>query len=122
MCLGEIVRLVEVGTDGAALAQLGSRTIPVSLLTLEEQVVAGDWVVMHSGFALQRLTDDEASEALALRSTSPGSTSPGSTSPGTTSTGSTSAGSTSTGSTSPGSTPPARPGARRHELEREGPT
>lgn len=95
MCLGEVVRLVEVGTDGAALAQLGSRTVPVSLLTLDEQVVAGDWVVMHSGFALSRLTDDEASEALALRSTPPGSR----------------------------STPPAPPGGRQqHQLEREGPT
>ncbi|WP_024287471.1 HypC/HybG/HupF family hydrogenase formation chaperone [Cellulomonas sp. KRMCY2] len=68
MCLGEIVRLVEVGADGAAVAQRGSRTVPVSLITLGAPATVGDWVVMHAGFALSRLTDDEAREAIALRS------------------------------------------------------
>jgi len=34
-------------------------------------VTPGDWVVIHSGFALARLTAEEASEATALRTTSP---------------------------------------------------
>jgi len=71
MCLGEVVQLVEVLPAGQALASLGTRTVPVSLLTLDEPVRAGDWVLMHSGFALSRLTREEALEALALRSTAP---------------------------------------------------
>lgn len=66
MCLGEIVRLESV--DGAvAGARLGGRLLSVSLVTLVEPVAAGDWVVVHSGFALQRLDPDEAASALALR-------------------------------------------------------
>lgn len=66
MCLGEIVRLEAV--DGAsARARLGSRVLSVSLVTLDESVAPGDWVVVHSGFALHRLEPGEAAEALALR-------------------------------------------------------
>jgi len=70
MCLGEVVQLVEVQSGGQAVAQVGSRTVPVSLLTLDVPVGAGDWVVMHSGFALARLSPEEAFEALALRAAS----------------------------------------------------
>jgi len=68
MCLGEVVQLVEVRSGGQALASAGSRTVPVSLITLDVPVGAGDWVVVHSGFALARLSSDEALEAIALRS------------------------------------------------------
>jgi len=34
-------------------------------------VAPGDWVVVHSGFALARLDPDEADEALTLRATVP---------------------------------------------------
>lgn len=66
MCLGEIVRLEDVAGP-AARARLGERVLSVSLVTLEETVAAGDWVVVHSGFALRRLEPAQAAEALALR-------------------------------------------------------
>lgn len=69
MCLGEVVQLVEVRPGGQALARTGTRTVPVSLLTLDDPVGAGDWVLVHSGFALSRLSSEEALEAIALRST-----------------------------------------------------
>lgn len=66
MCLGEIVRLESV--DGAsATARLGERLLTVSLVTLDEPVAVGDWVLTHSGFALRRLDPDEAADAEALR-------------------------------------------------------
>lgn len=68
MCLGEVVQLVEIRPGDQALAASGTRTVAVSLLTLDVPVAAGDWVVMHSGFALARLSSSEALEALALRS------------------------------------------------------
>lgn len=67
MCLGEIVRL-EAVSGTSARARLGDRVLSVSLVTLSESVVPGDWVVAHSGFALHRLEPGEAAEALALRS------------------------------------------------------
>lgn len=48
------------------------RTLTVSLVTLDDDVVVGDWVVVHSGFALERLDADEAAAALALRAWMPG--------------------------------------------------
>ena len=66
MCLGEIVRLDTV-SGAAGVGHVGEREVPVSLFTLDEPVTAGDWVVVHSGFALQRLDPDEAADALAIR-------------------------------------------------------
>ena len=70
MCLGELAEVIEVGTENA-LVSGGGRTRTVSLLTLTDPVTPGDWVVIHSGFALARLTAEEAREAIALRTTSP---------------------------------------------------
>ena len=83
MCLGELAEVIEVGTVEALVAG-GGRTRTVSLLTLTDPVLPGDWVVIHSGFALTRLTAGapfeierirltaaQAREATALRSTSP---------------------------------------------------
>ena len=70
MCLGELAEVIEMGTQ-TALVRGGGRTRTVSLLTLTDPVTPGDWVVIHSGFALARLTAAEASEATALRATSP---------------------------------------------------
>lgn len=67
MCLGELARVMELTTERAALVDTGSREATVSLLTLDDPVVAGDWVLIHSGFALCRLTDEEARDAMAIR-------------------------------------------------------
>ena len=66
MCLGEVVRLDAV-SGASARARLGDRMVSVSLVTLDEPVAPGDWVLVHSGFALHRLEPGEASDALALR-------------------------------------------------------
>ena len=78
MCLGEVAQVVELGPDSTALVRSPQRTATVSLLTLEEPVVPGDWVVCHSGFALGRVTPAEAAEAAEIRSTtaSPPTTTP----------------------------------------------
>jgi len=66
MCLGELVEVVEV--DGqTAEALRGGRRLTVSLLTLDEPVSAGDWLVVHAGFALERVTPAEAHEAARIR-------------------------------------------------------
>ena len=70
MCVGELAQVIEVAA-GTALVSGDGRTRAVSLLTLTDPLDPGDWVVLHSGFVLARLTADEAAEAIALRSTSP---------------------------------------------------
>ena len=69
MCLGELAEVIDVGTQNA-LVSGGGRTRTVSLLTLTDPLTPGDWVVIHSGFALARLTAEQAREATALRMTS----------------------------------------------------
>ena len=66
MCLGEIVQLVEVAGD-RAVGRRGDTEVDLSLIALETPVTSGDWVVTHSGFALERLSADAAAQALALR-------------------------------------------------------
>lgn len=80
MCLGEIGRVRELRADARAVEGLGGmagweavvdvgpRTLPVSLVTLDVPVAVGDWVVVHAGLALARLEEEQARTALALRS------------------------------------------------------
>jgi hydrogenase assembly chaperone HypC/HupF len=67
MCLGEVAQVVEVAPGGVVLARAGTRTLRISLLTLDGPVAPGDWVLAHSGFALARLSAAEALEARTLR-------------------------------------------------------
>ena len=69
MCLGEVGQVQEVRSDGVAEVRVGDRVRTVSLLTLDDPVTQGDWVLIHSGFALSRLTADEALEAEQIRTT-----------------------------------------------------
>ena len=69
MCLGELGQVQEVRGDGVAEVRVGDRARTVSLLTLDDPVTPGDWVLIHSGFALSRLTADEAREAEQIRTT-----------------------------------------------------
>lgn len=69
MCLGELGQILEVTNGGVAEVRVGDRVVSVSLLTLDEPVAQGDWVLVHSGFALGRLTAGEAHEAYHIRTT-----------------------------------------------------
>ena len=68
MCLGEVGRVVAVHA-GTAEVQVRDQVRTVSLLTLEEPLAADDWVHIHSGFALARLTAEQAREADEIRTT-----------------------------------------------------
>lgn len=67
MCLGELAQVVEVSDPGTVRARVGDRIVNVSLLTLDGPVAAGDWLQVHAGFALARLTDEERRDAQRIR-------------------------------------------------------
>jgi len=67
MCLGQIGRVEELLAPDRARVLVDGVEQPVSLLALGAGVGPGDWVVIHSGFALERLAEDEARTALTLR-------------------------------------------------------
>ena len=66
MCLGVPMQIVALGEGDLAVAEtLGvRRTISVALLL--EPPKAGDWVMVHTGFALEKLEYEEAQEILTL--------------------------------------------------------
>jgi hydrogenase expression/formation protein HypC len=67
MCLGTVCRTTALLDGDAVLVQAGDRELRASLLTVEDPVRVGDWLLVHAGFALARLTETQAREALAIR-------------------------------------------------------
>jgi hydrogenase expression/formation protein HypC len=65
MCLGIPGRVVEI-TPGSDLARVDVAGIvrDINLELLDGPFVPGDYVLIHSGFALERMTADEAHDAL----------------------------------------------------------
>src|SRR5437016_307056 len=64
MCLAVPAKLVTC--DGAtAVADMHGNRVAVSTLLVPE-VTVGDWVLVHAGFALQRLDGDEAQSTWAV--------------------------------------------------------
>ena len=67
MCLGipgEIVELMDDRPDLAKVDVSGvKRVINIGLLE-DEQLEPGDWVLIHVGFALSKIDEDEAKAAL----------------------------------------------------------
>jgi hydrogenase expression/formation protein HypC len=66
MCLGEPARIIEIDPELPELAYVeraGSR-VAVHLGLLEpDSLAVGDWVVVHIGFAVQRMDPAEAEDS-----------------------------------------------------------
>jgi hydrogenase expression/formation protein HypC len=71
MCLGipgQVIEMLEGYGGQLALVDVSGaqRKINIGMLELDEQHLApGDWVLIHMGFALDRIDEAEAREALA---------------------------------------------------------
>lgn len=67
MCLGQVCQVLSAPDDGTVLVRADGRDLPVTLLTLDGPVEVGDWLLVHCGLAIARLTDRDARTALAIR-------------------------------------------------------
>lgn len=65
MCLAVPVRVVQIPAPDTALVDLGGVRKEISL-ALVEGVQEGDYVILHVGYALQKLDTEEAERTLAL--------------------------------------------------------
>jgi hydrogenase expression/formation protein HypC len=65
MCLALPVKVMELGAGDTAIVDLGGVRKEISLALLEG-VTAGDYVILHAGFALSTLDPEEADRTLAL--------------------------------------------------------
>lgn len=68
MCLAIPAQVVELRDDDQAVVDLAGVRKLISL-SLVENVVVGDYVIVHVGFALNKLDPAEAAETLALFNT-----------------------------------------------------
>ena len=65
MCLGVPMRVVNINGDNA-VAEIDGVKREASLMLLGEEVLLGDFVIVHAGFAISRLDEEEAQETLRL--------------------------------------------------------
>lgn len=65
MCLAIPSKIIEIKDSTATIDVYGARR-DISLILLEGSVDVGDYVLVHAGFAIQRIKEDDAEETLAL--------------------------------------------------------
>jgi hydrogenase expression/formation protein HypC len=65
MCLGIPGRIVEApDDDGYAQVDVAGVVREINMALLDGPFVPGDFILIHSGFALERMTAEEARDAL----------------------------------------------------------
>lgn len=65
MCLAIPARIEQLTAEHSAIVNLGGVRKQISLALLDE-VAVGDYVIVHVGYALQKLDEEEAMRTLAL--------------------------------------------------------
>ncbi len=65
MCVGVPSKIVRIEDSMAIIDVLGAQR-EVSLLLLDEDVQLGDYVIVHAGFAIRKIHEEDAHENLRL--------------------------------------------------------
>jgi len=65
MCVGVPSKIIKIEDSMAIIEVLGAQR-EVSLLLLDEPAEIGDYVIVHAGFAIKKIQEDEAHENLEL--------------------------------------------------------
>jgi hydrogenase expression/formation protein HypC len=65
MCLGIPSKIIRIEDSRATIDVYGAQR-DISIMLLEDQVKVGDYVLVHAGFAIQKLQEDDAKETLKL--------------------------------------------------------
>lgn len=67
MCLAIPAKITEINDDFATCQVGESETyITVSIMLMEEDVEPGDYLIVHAGFALRKLSPEDAQESLSV--------------------------------------------------------
>ncbi|MEW6719869.1 MAG: HypC/HybG/HupF family hydrogenase formation chaperone [Thermodesulfobacteriota bacterium] len=64
MCLAIPAKVLSIEGDNAMI-ELGGTQREASLMLLEG-VSVGDWVIVHAGFAIEKLSEEDAAQTFAL--------------------------------------------------------
>lgn len=65
MCLGIPAKIIEIN-DSFAKAEIGDIIRDISLDIVDEKVGVGDYVIVHAGFAIHKIDEEEAKKSLEL--------------------------------------------------------
>lgn len=65
MCLAIPSKIISMNNTTATVDVYGARR-DISLLLVPEDVSIGDYVLVHAGFAIQKVDEDAANEAIGL--------------------------------------------------------
>jgi len=65
MCLAIPGKIVKRINDSMGVVDLGGVTKEISLIFLPD-VKAGDWIIIHTGFALESISEKDALETISL--------------------------------------------------------
>jgi len=65
MCLAIPARVAEIQENDLAMVELGGVLKQISLAMVDD-VAVGDYVIVHVGYAINRLDPEEAAKTLAL--------------------------------------------------------
>lgn len=65
MCLAIPTQIIELLDNQMAIASLSGVKKEISLALLMDEVKIGDYVIVHAGYALNRLDEDDAKKTLA---------------------------------------------------------
>ena len=65
MCVGVPSKIIKIEDSMAIVEVLGAQR-EVSLLLLDEEAQVGDYVIVHAGFAIKKIQEDDAHENLEL--------------------------------------------------------
>lgn len=66
MCLAYPYKIIEIKDEWTAIGEVQGVKSEIYLHLLSEPVKEGDWVLVHVGFAIQKLNEKEAQESLRL--------------------------------------------------------
>ena len=65
MCLGIPAKVIEVDESKVGKVDYLGTKVKTNL-SLIEDIKLGDWVIVHAGFAISKLDEDEAQETLTM--------------------------------------------------------
>jgi hydrogenase expression/formation protein HypC len=66
MCLAIPAKIIHLMLENRALVEISGITKDIALSLLSEPVTTGDFVIVHVGFVLTKLSQAEADKTLAL--------------------------------------------------------
>ena len=65
MCLSVVAKVEKLHGDGKATVVLGNVRKTIKLGLLADELIVGDWVLVHTGFAIAKIDEQRAQEILA---------------------------------------------------------